>query len=201
MLSQHVFIHIYMSKAERPFIHCKSHRRRASNRHAHALTGLTLRQGRNSSGLRWVEGSQHTLAAAVWRLPVLSARERPIRAQPVQRHSELGRCPGNDAERQMGGATSTWSLLLLLPFLSAHVPWRLDVCNVFTNSSSPSPLQVMTLLSSDLTVAVFNSIPGQGVVYSVIVRDPLLNTSASYVPTHTYACSFASKLDSCQTLS
>lgn len=190
-----------MSKAERPFIHCKSHRRRASNRHALALTNLTLRQGRNSSGLRWIEGSQHTLAAAVWRLPVLPARERPIRAQPVQRHSEHGRCPGNDAEWQMGGATSTWSLLLLLSFLSAYVPWRLDVCNVFTNSSSPSPLQVMTLLSSDLTVAVFNSIPGQGVIYSVIVKDPLLNTSASYVPTHTYACSFASNLDSCQTLS
>uniref|UniRef100_A0A4W6G0M0 Transmembrane 7 superfamily member 3 n=1 Tax=Lates calcarifer TaxID=8187 RepID=A0A4W6G0M0_LATCA len=60
--------------------------------------------------------------------------------------------------------------------------------------------RVMTLLSSDLSTAVFNSIPGQGVIYSVIVRDPLLNTSASYVPVHTYACSFTSTLDSCQTL-
>lgn len=69
------------------------------------------------------------------------------------------------------------------------------------NSSSPaSPPQVMTLFSSDLTVAVFNSIPGQGVIYSVIVRDPLLGTSASYVPVHTYACSFTSTLDGCQTL-
>lgn len=59
---------------------------------------------------------------------------------------------------------------------------------------------VMTLSSSDMTLAVFNSIPGQGVVYSVIVRDPLLNTSASYIPVHTYACSFASTLDGCQTL-
>lgn len=58
----------------------------------------------------------------------------------------------------------------------------------------------MTLLSTDKTVAVFNSIPGQGVIYSVIVRDPLLNTSASYVPVHTYACSFNSTLDGCQTL-
>lgn len=58
----------------------------------------------------------------------------------------------------------------------------------------------MTLSSADLTVAAFNSIPGQGVVYSVIVRDPLLNTSASYVPVHTYACSFASTLDNCGTL-
>uniref|UniRef100_UPI0037E8D57C transmembrane 7 superfamily member 3 n=1 Tax=Semicossyphus pulcher TaxID=241346 RepID=UPI0037E8D57C len=59
---------------------------------------------------------------------------------------------------------------------------------------------VMTLLSSEMSTAVFNSIPGQGVIYSVIVRDPLLNTTASYVPVHTYACSFASTLDGCQTL-
>lgn len=58
----------------------------------------------------------------------------------------------------------------------------------------------MTLSSSDATTAVFNSIPGQGVLYTVVVRDPLLNTSASYVPAHTYACSFASTLDSCETL-
>ncbi|KAM6896084.1 transmembrane 7 superfamily member 3 [Lycodopsis pacificus] len=60
--------------------------------------------------------------------------------------------------------------------------------------------RVMTLLSSDMSTAVFNSIPGQGVIYSVVVRDPLMNTSASYVPVHTYACSFASALDGCQTL-
>lgn len=59
---------------------------------------------------------------------------------------------------------------------------------------------VMRLSSSDVSMAVFNSIPGQGVIYSVIVRDPLLNTSASYVPVHTYACSFTSTLDGCYTL-
>ena len=58
----------------------------------------------------------------------------------------------------------------------------------------------MRLASSDMSMAVFNSIPGQGVIYSVIVRDPLLNTSASYVPVHTYACSFTSTLDGCYTL-
>lgn len=58
----------------------------------------------------------------------------------------------------------------------------------------------MTLLSSDVTMAVFNSIPGQGVIYSVVVRDPLWNTSSSYVPSHTYACSFASTMDGCHTL-
>lgn len=58
----------------------------------------------------------------------------------------------------------------------------------------------MTLSSADLSTAAFSSIPGQGVIYSVVVRDPLLNTSASYVPAHTYACSFASTLDNCGTL-
>ncbi|KAF1372560.1 hypothetical protein PFLUV_G00266760 [Perca fluviatilis] len=60
--------------------------------------------------------------------------------------------------------------------------------------------RVLTVLSSDMSMAVFNSIPGQGVIFSVVVRDPLLNTSASYVPAHTYACSFTSTLDGCQTL-
>ncbi|XP_061570194.1 transmembrane 7 superfamily member 3 [Cololabis saira] len=60
--------------------------------------------------------------------------------------------------------------------------------------------RVITLLSTDKTTAEFNTIPGQGVIYSVIVRDPQLNTSASYVPAHTYACSFKSTLDGCQTL-
>ncbi|XP_028426672.1 transmembrane 7 superfamily member 3 isoform X2 [Perca flavescens] len=60
--------------------------------------------------------------------------------------------------------------------------------------------RVLTVLSSDMSMAVFNSIPGQGIIFSVVVRDPLLNTSASYIPAHTYACSFTSTLDGCQTL-
>lgn len=59
---------------------------------------------------------------------------------------------------------------------------------------------VLSLSSEDPMEAVFNSIPGQGVIYSVIVRDPLLSTSSSYIPAHTYACSFNSTLDSCLTL-
>uniref|UniRef100_A0AAQ5ZTQ5 TM7S3/TM198-like domain-containing protein n=1 Tax=Amphiprion ocellaris TaxID=80972 RepID=A0AAQ5ZTQ5_AMPOC len=70
-----------------------------------------------------------------------------------------------------------------------------DIQGVMTNGR-----RVMMLLSTDMTRVVFNSIPGQGVIYSVIVRDPLLNTSASYVPVHTYACSFTSTLDDCHTL-
>ncbi|XP_076862943.1 transmembrane 7 superfamily member 3 [Brachyhypopomus gauderio] len=60
--------------------------------------------------------------------------------------------------------------------------------------------KLVTLSSNDRTELSFNSIPGQGVIYSVIVRDPVSNTSASYVPVHTYACSFASIVDSCTTL-
>ncbi|XP_061770009.1 transmembrane 7 superfamily member 3 [Nerophis ophidion] len=59
---------------------------------------------------------------------------------------------------------------------------------------------ILTLSSRDVRMATFNSVPGQGVIYSVVVRDPILNTSASYVPVHTYACTFNSKMDSCQTL-
>lgn len=55
----------------------------------------------------------------------------------------------------------------------------------------------MTLLSSDVSEAVFSSLPGQGVIFSVVVRDPLLNTSTSYVPVHTYACSFDAPVDGC----
>lgn len=60
--------------------------------------------------------------------------------------------------------------------------------------------KVVTLTSNERTTMSFSSIPGQGVIYSVIVRDPVLNTSASYIPAHTYACSFNSKLDDCKTL-
>uniref|UniRef100_A0A3Q2QRY0 Transmembrane 7 superfamily member 3 n=1 Tax=Fundulus heteroclitus TaxID=8078 RepID=A0A3Q2QRY0_FUNHE len=69
-----------------------------------------------------------------------------------------------------------------------------------TRGMAASGRRVTTLKSTDKTTMVFSSIPGQGVIYSVIVRDPVLNTSASYVPAHTYACSFASTLDGCQTL-
>ncbi|XP_060770301.1 transmembrane 7 superfamily member 3 [Neoarius graeffei] len=60
--------------------------------------------------------------------------------------------------------------------------------------------KVMTLSSQDKTAVSFNSIPGQGVIFSIVVRDPVYNSSASYVPVHTYACSFTSTLDSCNTL-
>ncbi len=57
-----------------------------------------------------------------------------------------------------------------------------------------------SLSSQDRTQFSFSSLPGQGVIFSVIVRDPVLNTSASYIPVHTYACSFSSTLDGCSDL-
>lgn len=61
-------------------------------------------------------------------------------------------------------------------------------------------LQVIMLSSQEHTQLSFNSLPGQGVIFSVVVRDPVFNTSAAYVPAHTYACSFNSTLDNCRTL-
>lgn len=63
-----------------------------------------------------------------------------------------------------------------------------------------SLFQVVSLTSHDRTQFSFSSLPGQGVIFSVIVRDPVLNTSASYIPVHTYACSFNSTLDGCSDL-
>ena len=54
-----------------------------------------------------------------------------------------------------------------------------------------------TLTADDKTAVSFSSLPGQGVIYNVIVWDPSLNTSAAYVPVHTYACSFESVDGNC----
>lgn len=59
---------------------------------------------------------------------------------------------------------------------------------------------MVTLTANDKTSVSFSSLRGQGVIYNVIVRDPLLNTSAAYVPAHTYACSFEAKEDNCSSL-
>lgn len=65
---------------------------------------------------------------------------------------------------------------------------------------SANGIKLATLTSSDRTTMSFSSIPGEGVIYNVVVRDPVLNTSAAYVPVHTYACSFTAAMDSCATL-
>ncbi|KAM4035354.1 LOW QUALITY PROTEIN: transmembrane 7 superfamily member 3 [Anomaloglossus baeobatrachus] len=65
---------------------------------------------------------------------------------------------------------------------------------------SANGIKLATLTSSDRTTMSFSSVPGQGVIYNVVVRDPVLNTSAAYVPVHTYACNFTSAMDSCATL-
>ncbi|XP_028747469.1 transmembrane 7 superfamily member 3 [Peromyscus leucopus] len=60
-----------------------------------------------------------------------------------------------------------------------------------------SAVKVVTLTADDKTTVSFSSLLGQGVIYNVIVRDPSLNTSAAYVPVHTYACSFESVDGNC----
>ncbi|XP_007947990.1 transmembrane 7 superfamily member 3 [Orycteropus afer afer] len=61
-------------------------------------------------------------------------------------------------------------------------------------------IKVVTLTAIDKTSIYFSSLRVQGVIYNVIVWDPLLNTSAAYVPVHTYACSFKAMEDNCASL-
>ncbi|RXM99807.1 Transmembrane 7 superfamily member 3 [Acipenser ruthenus] len=76
-----------------------------------------------------------------------------------------------------------------------HIQKMANIHEVVANGK-----KLMTLSSNDQPMVSFSSLPGQGVIYSIIVRDPVFNTSASYVPVHTYACSFTSTLDNCYTL-
>lgn len=59
---------------------------------------------------------------------------------------------------------------------------------------------MVTLTANDKTTVSFSSLRGQGVIYNVVVRDPFLNTSAAYVPAHTYACSFVAVEGNCSSL-
>lgn len=61
-------------------------------------------------------------------------------------------------------------------------------------------VKVATLTANDKTIVSFSSLWGQGVIYNVIVWDPFLNTSAAYVPVHTYACSFETSEGNCSSL-
>ncbi|KAG8438571.1 hypothetical protein GDO86_004945 [Hymenochirus boettgeri] len=79
--------------------------------------------------------------------------------------------------------------------LLAHLDRMSMVQQIISNG-----IKTVTLTSSDLTKVSFSSMPGQGVIYNVVVRDPLLNTSAAYVPAHTYACNFTDTMDNCYTL-
>ncbi|XP_062448021.1 transmembrane 7 superfamily member 3 [Rhea pennata] len=69
------------------------------------------------------------------------------------------------------------------------------------HSIKANGIKMLTLTADDKTNVYFSSLPGQGVIYNVIVRDPLWNTSAAYIPVHTYACSFADLVDNCSSVS
>ncbi|XP_006821744.1 transmembrane 7 superfamily member 3-like [Saccoglossus kowalevskii] len=57
--------------------------------------------------------------------------------------------------------------------------------------------KIATLDQSKKTNFTVSSFRGQGVVFNVIVRDPIELTSAAYIPTTSYACSFTARVDSC----
>lgn len=77
--------------------------------------------------------------------------------------------------------------------LASHVRKMSEVQRIRTHG-----IKVTTLTSQDKTHLYFSSLPGQGIIYNVVVRDPLWNTSAAYVPVHTYACSFAALEGRCR---
>uniref|UniRef100_A0A8D0HK11 Transmembrane 7 superfamily member 3 n=1 Tax=Sphenodon punctatus TaxID=8508 RepID=A0A8D0HK11_SPHPU len=79
--------------------------------------------------------------------------------------------------------------------LVSHLRKMTEVQSVRNNG-----IKMATLTSDDKTDIYFSSLPGQGVVYNVVVRDPLWNTSAAYVPVHTYACNLTALVDNCWSL-
>ncbi|XP_036889721.1 transmembrane 7 superfamily member 3 isoform X2 [Sturnira hondurensis] len=79
--------------------------------------------------------------------------------------------------------------------LLTHLQRMAEVPHVTANA-----IKVVTLTANDKTSVSFSSLRGQGVIYNVIVWDPVLNTSAAYVPAHTYACSFEAMEGSCSSL-
>ncbi|KAL2776707.1 transmembrane 7 superfamily member 3 precursor [Daubentonia madagascariensis] len=79
--------------------------------------------------------------------------------------------------------------------LLKHLQRMVQVSQVEANA-----VKVVTLTADDKTSVSFSSFPGQGAIYNVIVWDPFLNTSAAYVPAHTYACSFKTVEGNCASL-
>uniref|UniRef100_A0A9L0JYL9 Transmembrane 7 superfamily member 3 n=1 Tax=Equus asinus TaxID=9793 RepID=A0A9L0JYL9_EQUAS len=79
--------------------------------------------------------------------------------------------------------------------LLQHLQRMAEVPQVVANA-----IKVVTLTANDKTSVSFSSLRGQGVIYNVIVWDPFLNTSAAYVPAHTYACSFEETEGNCSSL-
>ncbi|XP_069760549.1 transmembrane 7 superfamily member 3 isoform X2 [Narcine bancroftii] len=61
-------------------------------------------------------------------------------------------------------------------------------------------VKLFSLGAQDETRVTLSSIRGQGVIYNVVVKDPVYNTSAAYTLVHTYGCSFTDHLDNCYTL-
>ncbi|XP_012888933.1 PREDICTED: transmembrane 7 superfamily member 3 [Dipodomys ordii] len=88
----------------------------------------------------------------------------------------------------------------ILRHISTNVTFLLFQVHSQYQNTTLSFSKVVTLTANDKTEVSFSSLPGQGVIYNVIVWDPSLNTSAAYVPVHTYACSFNAVESSCASL-
>ncbi|XP_077994271.1 transmembrane 7 superfamily member 3-like [Glandiceps talaboti] len=58
-------------------------------------------------------------------------------------------------------------------------------------------MKIATVDGSNKPTLSASSFHGQGVVYNIIVQDPLKGTSAAYVPVSSYGCSFTAKVDGC----
>ncbi|XP_035177280.1 transmembrane 7 superfamily member 3 isoform X2 [Oxyura jamaicensis] len=80
--------------------------------------------------------------------------------------------------------------------LMSHIRKMSEVQSIKANG-----VKMLTLTTDDKTSVYFSSLPGQGVIYNVIVWDTLWNSSAAYIPVHTYACSFVDLVDNCSSLS
>uniref|UniRef100_G1QBV5 Transmembrane 7 superfamily member 3 n=1 Tax=Myotis lucifugus TaxID=59463 RepID=G1QBV5_MYOLU len=76
----------------------------------------------------------------------------------------------------------------------------LYIQTVYDNLLIKLNILMVTLTANDKTSVSFSSLRGQGVIFNVIVWDPVLNTSAAYVPAHTYACSFDAVEGNCFSL-
>ncbi|XP_051976692.1 transmembrane 7 superfamily member 3-like isoform X2 [Xyrauchen texanus] len=86
--------------------------------------------------------------------------------------------------------------------MDASTRWRLvyDVYQFFLPEGDQSEQSLISGVERMANVENIQENSRKGVIFSVVVRDPVFNTSASYTPVHTYACSFNSTLDGCSAL-
>ncbi|XP_031548831.1 transmembrane 7 superfamily member 3-like [Actinia tenebrosa] len=60
--------------------------------------------------------------------------------------------------------------------------------------------KVLTVQAPTIPKALFDTLPGQGIIYNIIVYDPVTKKEAAYSPVHTYGCSFTSTIGNCYSI-